>query len=167
MRTNARNIAKDVAYMGIMVALLWAGKLALSSIPNVEIVTLLFIVYTLYFGKKTYLVSIGFVALEVLQYGLSIWVVMYLYIWPLLIFLTDIFRGRSHMFFCFLSGAFGLLFGLLCSIPNVFISGLPTAVAWWIDGIPYDLIHCVSNFLVCLVAYKPLCKVAEKVFAEK
>ena len=35
--------AKDIAELGVMIAALEAGKLALSSLPNVEIVTFLII----------------------------------------------------------------------------------------------------------------------------
>ena len=27
---------------------------------------------------------------------------------------------------------------------------------WWIAGIPYDILHGISNFAACLVLYKPL-----------
>ena len=52
--------AKDVTQIGIMSAVLIAGKAALSFLPNVEIVTLLIIVYTLYFGKKVFFFNIYF-----------------------------------------------------------------------------------------------------------
>ena len=34
-----------------------------------------------------------------------------------------------------------------------------TAAAMWIAGIPYDLIHCVSNFVLTLLLYRPLYRV--------
>ena len=52
------------------------------------------------------------------------------------------------------------------SIPNLFIGGLSMAVTWWIAGIPYDIIHCVSNFFVTLILFKPLCKIMSKVTSE-
>ena len=43
---------KDIALIGIALAIIEAAKFALSFIPGVEIVSLLFIIYTLFFQKK-------------------------------------------------------------------------------------------------------------------
>ncbi len=157
--------AKDVAYLGISLAILEASKLALDLLANVEVITLLFIVYTLFFGRKTIYVAIGFTFIECLLKGISVWSVMYLYIWPLLIMIV-FFAGRhkaGHMFYCILSAFFGLFFGLFCSIPYLLIGGWSMAVTWWVAGIPYDIIHCVSNFVLCLLLFRPLCAVLRRV----
>ena len=66
------------------------------------------------------------------------------------------------MFWAILAAAYGLGFGFFCAIPYLFIGGLKTAVSWWIAGIPYDLIHAVSNFTLMLVLFRPLYKAMEK-----
>lgn len=30
------------------------------------------------------------------------------------------------------------------------------AFSWWITGIPFDISHCVFNFLIVLVLFRPL-----------
>ncbi len=161
--------AKDVAYLGISLAILEASKLALDLLPNVEVVTLLFIVYTIFYGRNTILVAIGFTAIECFLKGFNVWSVMYLYIWPLLIML--VFYANRHkagyVFYCILSGFFGLFFGLFCSIPYLLIGGWNMAVTWWVAGIPYDIIHCVSNFILCLLLFKPLCAIMRRVTSEE
>ena len=57
------------------------------------------------------------------------------------------------------SGLFGLSFGLLCAIPYIFTSGLYGAFAWWVAGIPWDLVHGISNFVIMLVLYEPMKRV--------
>lgn len=158
---------KDIAYMGISLAILEVSKLALDLLPNIEVVTLLFIVYTIFYGRKTILVAIGFTAIECFLKGISVWSLMYLYIWPLLIIMVIIACKYKvgYVFYCILSGFFGLFFGMFCSIPYLFIGGWNMAVTWWIAGIPYDIIHCVSNFVLCLLLFKPLCAVMRKVTA--
>ncbi len=156
---------KDVAYLGMSLAILEASKLALDLLPNIEIVTLLFIVYTIFYGRKTILVAIGFTAIECFLKGFNVWLFMYLYIWPLLIIIVY-YANRNKVgsgFYCILSGFFGLFFGMFCSIPYLFIGGWSMAVTWWIAGIPYDIIHCVSNFFLCLLLFKPLCAIMRKV----
>lgn len=161
--------AKDLAYLGISLALLEASKLALDMLPNVEVVTLLFIVYTIFFGRKTFLVAVGFTVIECFLKGFNVWSIMYLYIWPLLIILVSVADRHKvgYVFYCILSGFFGLFFGLFCSIPYLFIGGWTMAVTWWISGIPYDVIHCVSNFVLCLLLFKPLYAVMRKVTTEE
>lgn len=162
---NNRYSVRDVAVLGVALAVIEVTKQVLSFIPNVELVTLLFIVYTLYLGKKTLLVAIGLIAIDCFIYGISVWVLMYLYIWPVLVLITDLAgkRKAKRLFFCFLSAAFGLSFGFLCSIPYFFIGGWQTAFGWWVSGIPYDAIHCISNFVLCFILFDPLCAVMKRV----
>jgi energy-coupling factor transport system substrate-specific component len=65
-------------------------------------------------------------------------------------------NNRSPFFWAILAGAFGLSFGALCSIPYLFIGGVPMAVTSFISGIPFDVVHCVSNYIITLVLFKPL-----------
>lgn len=55
----------------------------------------------------------------------------------------------------------------MCSIPYLFIGGIHTAFAWWVSGIPFDMIHGVSNFVLMLVLYKPLRRVLERCVVRK
>lgn len=149
--------ARDVAVTGVMIAALEAVKHALAFLPNVELVTLLVILYALYFKNRVLPVVAAFILLEGLWYGFGLWWVMYAYIWPLLALLARLFRKQeSRWFWSVFSGAFGLAFGALYSLPYFFLGGPRTAFAWWVAGIPYDIIHCVSNFILCLVLFVPL-----------
>lgn len=148
---------KDIAQIGMMIATIEVAKNALAFLPNVELVTLLFILYTLTFGRKVLFVVPAFILLEGTIYGFGLWWVMYLYTWPLLVFITWLFRRQeSVLFWSVLSGVFGLMFGALCSISYFIGGGVAAGVAWWIAGIPYDILHCIANFLICLILYVPL-----------
>ena len=65
-------------------------------------------------------------------------------------------RQKSVWFWSLLSGAYGLFFGALCSIPYFLIGGPSMAFTWWVAGIPYDLVHCLSNGILCMVLFRPL-----------
>lgn len=157
--------AKEVAYLGVMVALLEVSKIALAIIPNVELVSLLLIVFTLVMGRKTYLVTVGYAIIECLLWGMGTWVIMYLYVWPILVAtirLLNKLHINSVLAYSIASGAFGLLFGAFSSLTYVAIGGWSMGFSWWINGIPFDLIHGISNFIICLALYKPLLKIANK-----
>lgn len=154
----------EIAVTGVMIATLEAAKQAMAVIPNVELVTLLIILYTLYFGRQVFYAIAAFVLLEGCLYGFGIWWVSYLYIWHLLAVVVRLFRKQdSVLFWSICSGAFGLCFGGLCAIPYLFYGGVRTAFAWWVAGIPFDLIHCVSNFLLCMVLFRPLRRCMEQI----
>ena len=75
----------------------------------------------------------------------------------------------TYVWVCYLgwaiaAGFFGLAFGALCAIANMFIGGFGYGIAWWISGIEFDLIHCAGNFVIVLVAFKPLRQLMEKLY---
>ena len=155
--------AKEIVIMGMMTAVAFASQIAMSFLPNIEIVTLLFILYTLVLGKKVFLVIYAFVLLEGIFYGFGLWWLNYLYIWTILAIVVLIFRNQQSVWFwSIVSGFYGLSYGALCSIIYLFIGGINTAFAYWVSGLGFDVTHCVGNVVVCLILYKPLRYVLEK-----
>lgn len=159
---------KDITLIAMMVAVIEVCKMVLASIPNVELTTFWIIIFTLFFGKKIYLVIVVFTLIEGMVYGVHLWWIMYFYAWPLLAWITlKIKEKPSAWTFTMLSGVFGFLFGFLCSLPYFFIgltkgslmNGLQTAFAWWVAGIPFDLIHGVANIVIMSILYNPIIKV--------
>ena len=57
---------REIVTMGILSAILLAAQVSLGFLPNIELVTLLLIVYTLVLKKKVFFVIYVFVLLEVL-----------------------------------------------------------------------------------------------------
>lgn len=164
MKDKMKLTTKDIALIGVMIATLEAAKMALSFLPNVELVTLLIILYTLFFGYRIFYAIFAFILIEGCLYGFGLWWFMYAYIWPLLAGITYLFRKQQSIWFwSVISGVFGLFYGALCSITYLFTGGPQTAFAWWIAGIPFDLIHCEANFVLCLVLFLPLRSVLQKV----
>ena len=156
-----------IAEIGLMAAILEVSKTALALVPNVELVSLEIILFTLYLGAPALIAVFAFVGAECLVWGLGLWSITYLYIWPILVALTLLSKRKENtpgelLYFSILSGVYGLFFGALCSIPFLFIGGIKSAFGMWIAGIPYDLIHCIGNFFICLILYKPLHGVMER-----
>ena len=167
-----KNTTIDITLIGMMVAVLEVCKVALMGLPNIELTTFWIIIFTLFFGRKIIFVIPVFILLEGTMFGFQIWWIMYLYMWPSLALLTRIFRKQDSVWFwSVLSGLYGLFFGFFCAIPYVFIgavnggikSGLYAGFTWWIAGIPYDLIHCIGNFVLMLVLYRPIRYAMKKV----
>ncbi len=163
---------RDIALIGMMIAILEVCKRMLDFLPNIELITFWIIMFTLFLGKKAIYGVLGFVLIEGMIFGFHVWWIMYLYLWPSLVLVALIFRkNESGILWAVISGIFGLLFGLAGSIPYIFIGavdggisgGLYMAFTWWIAGIPWDLIHGIVNFAIMLVLYKPVRAVMKKV----
>ncbi|MEE1085980.1 MAG: hypothetical protein U0L05_02240 [Schaedlerella sp.] len=158
-----KNSAKNISLLGVMIAILEVVKNVLAAIPNVELVTLLIILYALYLGKRVFLVVPAFILIEGCLYGFGLWWIMYLYTWPILAIIAMTFKKQESVWFwSILSAIFGLFYGALSAIPYIFISGIEGAFAWWIAGIPFDIIHCISNFILCLLLFRPLNRVLKR-----
>lgn len=75
--------ARMIALVGIMAATVECGKLALSFLPNIEVVTLLLALYGYVFGFLGVVAALVFVSIEPIIYGFNTWVVSYYLYWPL------------------------------------------------------------------------------------
>ena len=158
--------ARDAAAVGLMVAVIEVCKLVMQGLPNIEMTSFLLILFTLHFGRLSIYAVPAFILIEGMIYGFGLWWVMYLYAWPLLTLVTRAFsRQDSAFFWAFVSGAFGLLFGLLCAPVYLFSGGPGFAVSWWISGIPFDLTHAAGNFVIALVLFVPLRRLLTKLYA--
>jgi len=153
--------------LALCAALLVAVQVSLAFLPNIELVSLLVMLFTMTFGWRVLWIIYAFVMVEGLIFGFHIWWISWLYTWTVLAGLTWLFRNiRSHQFYAALSGAFGLAFGALCSIPYLFVGGPAAMIGYWVAGIPFDLLHGAGNFALCLFLWEPLygllCKLREE-----
>lgn len=147
----------------VLGALTFAAKYCMSFLPNIEPVSLMVILFAVLFGKKCVYPIYLYVGLEILFYGLGLWNICYLYVWIVLAAAAYALRAMEHpLGWAMLSGAFGLLFGALCSLVDVFIGGPYYALTKYVSGIPFDLMHCAGNFVIALVLFKPLRTLMEK-----
>ena len=147
-------------------SLTFAAKVAMSGLPNIEPVSLFIMLFAAVFGRKCIYPMYTYVAMELLFYGLNMWSINYLYVWAILAVLSWLLQTRTDpLIWAVLSGAFGLLFGLLCAPVYLIIEGPAFALSWWISGIPFDAAHCVGNFVIALVLFVPLRRLLEKLYA--
>jgi len=148
---------KDVVVIAFLSAILTVGKMSLSAVPNVEVVSFLFILYTVVFGwRYSVLTSIVFATTEILIWGLGIWTIGYYMIWPLLVLLTSLLPGRWQTVFGYtiLTGMFGLFFGLFFAIYTAPILNVSIWL-YWMNGLMFDVVHMVGNVVVMIVLYVP------------
>ena len=101
MKNNAKKnkiTAKDIALIGMMIAVIEVSKFALAQVPNVELTTFWIIMFTLYLGNRIFYVIPAFILIEGAVYGFHVWWVMYLYAWPLLAVCAMMMRKKNTYF---------------------------------------------------------------------
>jgi energy-coupling factor transport system substrate-specific component len=152
-----RTTTRELVLLALLSALLLVLQVALSAIPNVEMVTLLIALYTLHYRHKALAIIYVFVLCEGFIYGFGLWFLNYLYVWAVLWGLVTLCRSiRSPVVWALVLSMYGLGFGLLCAVPYVFIGGAGMAWAYFLSGIPFDLAHGASNLVVTLLLFAPL-----------
>ena len=154
---------REVVLFGVLGALTFGLKFVMAPFPNIEPVSLLVMLFGAVFGWKALYPVYLYVTMEILFYGISLWNIYYLYIWAILLVMA-IFMGKTEksLPWAIVSAVFGLMFGALCAIADVFIGGFGYAIAKWVSGIPFDLLHCGGNFVMALVLFCPLRRVLER-----
>ena len=142
---------REVTLFGVLAALTFGAKFAMSYLPNIEPVTLFLLVFGAVFGWKALFIVYVYVLAEILFYGINTWNIYYLYIWIVPV----------------VAGVYGLLFGALCGLTDLFIGGPGYAISKWISGIPFDVAHCAGNFVLVLLLFVPLRKLIQRLVANK
>ncbi|MEG0878028.1 MAG: hypothetical protein RSF00_05050 [Oscillospiraceae bacterium] len=161
--------AKKLALGAVLAAILMVAQVVLSFLPNIELCSLLIILYTLCFTPAVAVWAVAvFVILQGLLYGFGIWWFSWLYIWPVLILFAWLFRrNTSAVLWAVIAGVFGLCFGALCALPYFITGGFYAGISYWFAGIPFDIAHCVGNFVLTLVLFKPLYKCFNSIYTKE
>lgn len=150
--------------IALLGAVIYVAQVGLAFLPNVELVSLLILVYTLIFGKETFFMILVFNLFEGIQWGFGLWWVTYLFVWPLLmgivLLLKRIIR-EEFVLWAIVLGGYGLCFGSFFALAYVPIDR-HYALTYWISGLPWDVWHGAANFVLCLILGKPLYRILYK-----
>lgn len=156
---------REVVLFGILGALTFAAQVVMGALPNIEPVSLMVMLFGAVLGWKCLYPVYVFVVMEILYHGLGIWNINYLYIWTVLAVAAIFLRQmKSALGWALLSGVYGLLFGALCGIVDIFIGGVGYAAAKWVSGIPFDIAHCVGNAVIALLLFVPMRRLLEQLW---
>ncbi len=151
---------KELVTLAFLGAILLAAQVAMAPFPNIEVVSLLIYIYTQVYKKKVFFIIYMFVILEGCIYGFGLWWFGYLYVWSVLAAIVLLLKEERHqksaLLSCVVLGAYGLAYGFLFAIPYFIVSGASAGVAYWVAGIPFDLMHCAGNAASALLLYRPL-----------
>lgn len=146
-------------------ALMYASKILMEVAPNVHLLGVFTIAFTVVYRKKALYPIYTYVLLNGIFCGFATWWIPYLYLWTVLWGVTMLLpkkipekiRPFIYMLVC---AAHGFLFGTLYAPAQALLYGLSfqKMIAWIITGLPWDLVHGVSNFF-CGILIVPIIKI--------
>lgn len=159
---------KETVIFGMLGSVMFASKLIMEIAPNVHLLGVFIIAMTVVYRRKALYPIYVFVFLLGAFNGFNMWWIPYLYIWTILWGAAMLLPKKMPLWlkpivYAVLCSVHGFLFGTLYAPAQALMFGLDVngMIAWIIAGLPFDLIHGVSNFfcgwLIC-----PLIKVLSK-----
>lgn len=175
-KNKGRLAAHYVVRVAFLAATLTALKLALSFLPNVEVVTVLIIAYGSALGVGYALpATLIFCSVEVAMYGVGSWVPLYFVYWPLLALLSSLLlRGRRVWLAVILGVVGSVLFGALSAcmdtlfvLPYIELANVGKYfAAYYLRGVYFDVVHVLSSLVTVILLYMPLVGALRQVMRE-
>jgi len=156
-KTNRLSV-KEMALFAMLGSLMFSSKIIMEVLPNIHLLGMLTMVYTLVFRKKALLPIYIYVMLNGVYAGFSTWWIPYLYIWTILWAVTMILpqnmpKKAAIIVYPIVCSLHGLAFGTLYAPVQSLMFGLSfeQTIAWIIAGLPWDVIHCIGNLAAGLL----------------
>lgn len=154
-----------MAVFAMLGALMYASKMIMEVAPNVHLLGVFTIAFTVVYRKKALYPIYIYVLLNGIFCGFATWWIPYLYVWAVLWGATMLLPKRipeklRPLVYMLLCAAHGFLFGTLYAPAQALLYGLSfqKMIAWIISGLPWDFVHGVSNFF-CGILIVPIIKI--------
>lgn len=139
---------------------MFISKIVMEALPNIHLLGMLTVTYTIVFRKKALIPIYTYVLLNGLFAGFNAWWVPYLYIWTILWGATMLLpknmpKAVACVVYPVICAIHGLFFGVLYAPVQALMVGFTfeQTLAWIAAGFTFDVIHTVGNFAVGLLIY--------------
>ncbi len=172
LRRGSPTDLRHLAIYAMLGAVMFASKLLLELLPNIHLLGMLVMVFTLVYRKYALIPIYVYVLLNGIFAGFAPWWIPYLYLWAVLWGVTMLLpktmkpaiAAPVYMLVC----AFhGLFFGTLYAPAQALLFGMSfkATLAWIVAGLPFDALHAVGN-LVAATLILPLITLLRRMEAQ-
>lgn len=155
MKTRSSQRIFETCVFAMLGAVMFVSKVIMEALPNIHLLGMLTMAYTLAYRKKALIPIYVYVMLNGIFSGFNAWWVPYLYIWTVLWGATMLLPRKMPRWLCcviypLVCSLHGFAFGILYAPAQALFFGLnfEQTVAWVIAGAGFDVIHGASNFIV-------------------
>lgn len=146
-------------------AVMYASKLIMEFAPNIHLLGVFTIAFTVVYRKKALYPIYTYVLLNGMFCGFATWWIPYLYLWTVLwgvimVLPRNMSKKVQTIVYMIVCALHGFLFGTLYAPAQAILYGLDLKgmVAWIVAGLPWDFVHGVSNFF-CGILVMPIVSV--------
>jgi energy-coupling factor transport system substrate-specific component len=153
-RENTSLKLKEMILFAMLAALMFCSKKVMEGLPNIHLVGMFIMTFTVVFRKKALIPLYIYVMLDGLFGGFGTWWIPYLYIWTILWGATMLLpqkmpRVAKCIVYPIVCCLHGLLFGILYSPVQaiVFHLNFEQTLVWIASGFPYDVLHAAGNLV--------------------
>ena len=162
---------KELTVFSMLGAVMYASKMIMEMIPNVHLLGVFIVAFTVVYRKKALYPIYIFVLLTGLLNGFSTWWLPYIYIWTVLwgavmLLPKKMPKKIQPLVYMLACAGHGFLYGTLYAPVQAIVYGLnfEKTIAWIIAGLPWDFTHGVSNFFcgILIVPIISALKLAER-----
>lgn len=159
---------KETVVFGMLGALMYASKIIMEVAPNIHLLGVFTIAFTVVYRKKALYPIYTYVFINGLFSGFAAWWIPYLYLWTVLWAVTMLLPVKMSwkvkgIVYMVVNACHGFLFGTLYAPAQALLFGLSFKgmIAWIIAGLPWDFIHGISN-LFCGMLILPMVGLLQK-----
>ena len=150
--------ARELCIFAMLGSVMYISKMVMEALPNIHLLGVLTIVYTLVYRKRALIPIYIYVMMNGLFAGFNMWWLPYTYIWTILwgvvmLLPRNMPRRIAIPLYAVICGIHGFAFGALYAPAQALMYGFSfeQTVAWIVAGLPFDLIHGVSNMAIGLI----------------
>ena len=165
------NKVKQIAFIGVYVAIIIAFQTLLSSINGLELTTLLITTAALLLPLSTSLtIVVVYCLIQGILYGFGDWLVVYIIYWTLINLISYLLRSflRKHLILnSILNGVYGFLLGIFFFFKTLILYDLSSAISYYLTGLSGDIFHTIINILVTLILYPVMARIFPKIIKIK
>lgn len=153
---------REIVVFAMLGAVMYASKLIMEFAPNIHLIGVFTIAFTVVYRKRALYPIYIYVLLTGFFNGFATWWIPYLYLWTVLwgavmLLPANIPKKIQPVVYMLVCAAHGFLYGTLYAPAQALLYGLSfqKMIAWIIAGLPFDCIHGVSNFF-CGILILPI-----------
>lgn len=144
---------RETAVFAMLGAVMYASKIIMEIAPNIHLLGVFTIAFTIVYKKKALYPIYIYVILNGMFCGFAAWWIPYLYLWTVLwgvvmILPKNMPKKLQPVVYMIVCALHGFLFGTLYAPAQAVLYGLSFdgMIAWIIAGLPWDFVHGISNF---------------------
>lgn len=158
---------KDLTRITILTSLVYVGRLIFQFIPNVQPMTTILFMINIVFGLKYgLLISLLSIFISNINLGMGIWTIPQILSYFVIMILTSVFYNRykseNILILATCCGLLGFIYGFLISFFQIPLIGLNIFVPYYLQGLPFDILHSIGNFIFWFILSPTLLPILER-----